>query len=484
MNSQQSTRGLQVFDPSAEEVKSASVPRWSQPARRIGSALLALSFCFLSQLPSAQAADVPLRIMASNLTSGSSQKYEAAGTRILQGLDPDIVMMQEFNYGGNSSTELRAFVDTAFGSSFSYWREPTGNIPNGIISRYPIKAAGEWDDTLVSDRDFVWAQIDIPGDKDLWVVSVHLLSSSSTSRNSEAKALVNYIKAKGIPSTDYLVIGGDLNTTSRGESCVSALSAVVNTSSPYPADQKSNSNTNSNRNYPYDWVLPNTNLKAAQIPVYVGASTYTNGLVFDSRVYTPLSEVYPVQYSDSGASGMQHMGVVKDFLIPGGTTTTPPPVSTDASSVMISEIMYSPSSGPEWIELYNSSTQAVDLSGLYLTDNEGIDLNEGEFYFPSGTTIAAGGYLVIGATAGTGINLAWNSTTFALANLGDDVYLAYDAAKDGLFVTADVIDGVTYSSTWGGTGGYSLSRSTASKSSGWKSSTTVGGTPGAKNDGW
>lgn len=440
----------------------------------------------MSSVGVVQAADTPLRIMASNLTSGSSQKYEAAGIRILQGLDPDIVMMQEFNYLTNSAIDLRSFVDTAFGTGFYYWREPAGNIPNGIISRYPIKAAGEWDDTLVSDRDFVWAQIDIPGDKDLWVVSVHLLSSSSSSRNTEAKNLVNYLKAKAIPSTDYLVIGGDLNTTSRSEACVTTLSSQVSISSPYPVDQKSNSNTNAPRSSPYDWVLPDTDLKALQIPVYIGNSTYANGLVFDSRVYTPLSEVYPVQSGDSGVSGMQHMGVVKDFLVPGGTTTPPPPPATP--TVIISEVMYAPSAGPEWIELYNYGTQAVSLDGLYLTDNEGIDLNEGEFYFPVGTSIAAGDFLVIGATAGTGIDLAWNNTTFALANTGDDVYLVNDTNKDGLFGATDVLDGLTYASSWGGTGGYSLSRiavsSVTNQAASWKSSTTVGGTPGVKNDGW
>ncbi len=46
---------------------------------------------------------------------------------------------------------------------------------------------------------------------------------------------------------------------------------------------------------------------------------------------------------------------------------------------------------PDWIELYNGGTSTVDLAGMYLTDN----LRNPKWEFPSGTTITAGGYLVI-----------------------------------------------------------------------------------------
>ena len=51
----------------------------------------------------------------------------------------------------------------------------SGDIPNGIISRYPIVASGSWVDTVQSqpNRGFAWAQIALPGTNDLYVVSVH-----------------------------------------------------------------------------------------------------------------------------------------------------------------------------------------------------------------------------------------------------------------------------------------------------------------------
>ncbi|WNG43035.1 endonuclease [Archangium minus] len=266
--------------------------------------------------------NVRLRLVAANTSSGNYQSYDPGhGIRIFQGLDPDVVMIQEFNYGDNSASAIRGFVDTAFGTSFSYYREAGAQIPNGIISRYPIIAAGEWDDTQVSNRDFAWARIDVPGPKDLWVISVHLLTTSSTVRNTEATNLVNFIKAN-VPAGDYLAIGGDFNTSSRTESCFTTFSQVVSTASPYPADRNGNTNTNAGRSSPYDHVLVDSDLRAYQTAVVIGASSFSAGLVADTRVYSPISELSPALSTDSGATNMQHMAIVKDFLIPSDTTTT------------------------------------------------------------------------------------------------------------------------------------------------------------------
>ena len=61
----------------------------------------------------------------------------------------------------------------------------------------------------------------------------------------------------------------------------------------------------------------------------------------------------------------------------------------------------------DWVELYNSSTKAVDLSGLYLSDSLN---NPRKWKFPAGTSIAAGGYLVVwldGDTDGKGLHASF-----------------------------------------------------------------------------
>lgn len=280
-------------------------------------------------------ADQRIRLVAANLTSGNGQNYDLGhGGRILQGLQPDVVMIQEFNYLGNTASDFRSFVDTYFGTSFSYVREPVpSQIPNGVISRYPILASGAWNDANVSNRDFMWARIDIPGDKDLWVISVHLLTTSSSNRNAEASQILSYIAAQGIPASDYVALGGDFNTDSRTEACINTLSSYFTTSGPYPADQSGNGNTNAGRNKPYDWVLADPDLHAVRTAVVIGSNSHANGLVFDSRVYSPLPS--PILSGDSGASNMQHMAVVRDFIVPSTSVPTVPSIysATTASAV-------------------------------------------------------------------------------------------------------------------------------------------------------
>ncbi len=256
-----------------------------------------------------------LRIMAANLSSGNYQSYDPGeGIRILQGLTPDVVAIQEMSYGDDSPWDIRAFVSLAFGDGFYHARE-VGDVPNGIISRYPIVEAGEWPDSRVDNRDFAWARIDLPGPKDLWVVSLHLLTSNATTRAAEIDALLPRIAAT-VPGGDYLVVAGDLNTKSRGEAAIVSLAQVVVTAPPHPADQAGNGYTNANRDEPYDWVLVDADLAAFAVPVQIGAQPFAAGLVFDSRVFSPLSAVAPVLAGDSGAFNMQHMAVVRDFAVP------------------------------------------------------------------------------------------------------------------------------------------------------------------------
>lgn len=279
--------------------------------------------CATSSLDSPETAqDQPLgenrlRLVAGNITSGNGQSYDPGhGIRIFKGTRPDIALVQELNYTAGD----RAFVDAAFGSEFQYIKG-TGNIPNGVVSRYPILDGGEWDDPQVGDRGFAWARIDVPGPTDLWAVSVHLLTRSSSARDSEARVIRAAIQ-QVVPEGAWVVIGGDFNTDSRTESALNTLSSVVVTKGPFPVDHRNNGNTNASRGKPYDWVLVSENLDAREIPVEIGNSSFPNGLVVDTRVYSPISELAPAQSSDSGASSMQHMAVVRDFDIPDEVTPT------------------------------------------------------------------------------------------------------------------------------------------------------------------
>jgi len=269
----------------------------------------------------ANAEPVAVRAIAANLTSENQQSYSpdngnhsnpgGAGARILKGLKPDIVMIQEFN----TTIPKRQWVNETFGEEFCMASEEGMQIPNGIISRFPMVKSGVWDDPVLNNREFVWAHLMLPGQKDLWVISVHLHSKGETSRAKQARALADYV-TKNIPKDALVITGGDFNTANLHEQGLRELSAVVAIPRNLPVDQHGVNMTNAKRNRPYDWVLTSAALAKAEIPTVVGGQSFSHGLVFDSRVFTPLSEVPPVSLGDSGVSNMQHMAVVRDFLIP------------------------------------------------------------------------------------------------------------------------------------------------------------------------
>ncbi len=249
---------------------------------------------------------VNLRIMAANTTSGSQQSYQGPGIRMFQGIKPDVALVQEFRYEEGS---IRDLVDLAFGEEYNYHRGE-GRIANGIVTRYPIIEYGEWESNEMHDRGWTWAVIDLPGPRDLLAVSLHL---STKKNSSEMGPLLKKINEKRKTCNDYVVIGGDFNTKNR-DVVKSKLSSLFDTSGPYPADQNGRDGTNRSRKKPYDWVLASYDLETFEKPLVIGSNTFSNGLVLDSTVYTPLSDIAPVEEHDSNASNMQHMPVIREFV--------------------------------------------------------------------------------------------------------------------------------------------------------------------------
>ena len=258
-------------------------------------------------------------IMAANLTDRSETdqfRYIGTSERIFKGLRPDVVAIQEWLV---TNASRRAYVDAVFGTNFSFYVESYGaanDLPNGIISRWPIIASGEWTDTQVNNRDFAWATIDLPGTQNLHVISVHLQSGSTTAneatRKKEAAVLTNQIRKANWPATDFIVVAGDFNVPNRSDDSLLTLSNVVS-DSRQPADQAGDKDTNLTRGAPYDYVLPSHLLNARHAPLTVGGIPFPEGMVFDSRIWNPPPA--PIQTNDSAGTDMQHLAVMKKFIL-------------------------------------------------------------------------------------------------------------------------------------------------------------------------
>ena len=418
----------------------------------VGSAISPLPFTLSDFAPKQT-----IRTVAANITSGNSQSYEGPGTRILQGLQPDVVMLQEFNVGASSSTaEVRAWVNTTFGTEFSYFRETYSGIPNGIISRWPIVASGSWDDTTISDRGFAWARIDIPGDKNLWVVSVHLKASSGSSsqRQSQAQQLVSYIQAN-VPPGDFLLIGGDCNTYSYNEACLGTLGEIVDVSAPRPVDQAGDADTNSGRSSPYDWVLAEPGLDALETPVQIGSLSFANGLVFDSRVFSPLSLVSPVLSTDSAATNMQHMAIVRAFSVPAAEMLTVTVSSSNTALVPNSNIVVSGTGTSRAVTVTPVANQ-TGTATITVTGGDGTSTASDTFVVTVNPSLTAfqswiGGYGFSGATALSSADPDWdgwsNAQEYAFGlvpNVAGGTLVKIESSGSGPKITYLQRSGVTY----------------------------------------
>jgi hypothetical protein len=199
------------------------------------------------------------------------------------------------------------------------------------------------------------------------------------------------------PTNAWMVLAGDFNTDSRTESTTMTTCDSYLSDLPVPVDNLGNSFTSQNRNHPHDYVLPSfafTNFETASV---FPSQSFPNGLVFDSTVYTPLSEVAPVQFGDS--TNAQHMAVLKDFLIPsGGTTTNPPAIVTQPQSQGIAT--------GNSVTFSVTATGAIPLSYQWLFNGTNISgATNNPFTLASAQLTNAGNYSV------TITNLAGSATS-------------------------------------------------------------------------
>ncbi|MBU1068118.1 hypothetical protein KJ975_00985 [Myxococcota bacterium] len=271
---------------------------------------------------------IQLRIIAGNLTSGNYSDYDSGhGLRILQALRPDLALVQEMNYLGNTVANYDAFSGAIVGTDHWAVDDAWFELPNGILSRWPILSSGWWDDPTLNNRELLWAEIDLPGPVDLFAISVHLHTSPAADQVTASLVIVNAVKAhrQAFPGRFLYVVGGDFNGTSSVSAAGFGTDGVFSVAPPHPVDDLGNVNTNAPRSKQYDFVLGDPALRAMQVPVVFESAwgndtlTYPNGLVFDTRTFTQevLDEFFPPALTtDSAAAGMQHMAIVKDYLLP------------------------------------------------------------------------------------------------------------------------------------------------------------------------
>ena len=130
------------------------------------------------------------------------------------------------------------------------------------------------------------------------------------------------------------------------------------------------------------------------------------------------AEIEPWNYSISLTVATNTSVVINEFMASNASTLADPQGEFD-----------------DWVELRNLTGSTVNLTGLYLTDEPS---NPRKWPFPSGTTIAANGYLLVWADE-DGLATPGLHANFKLSGSGEQIYLIDTDANNN-----QVLDAITF----------------------------------------
>ncbi len=137
--------------------------------------------------------------------------------------------------------------------------------------------------------------------------------------------------------------------------------------------------------------------------------------------------------------GLNHVLIVQDPPAPDSTAIPAAPMALVINELMADNdnVLSDPQEEyDDWVELLNTGDQALDLGGLYLSD----DISEPRKWpFPAGTILPAGGYLLVWIDGDEGDDPGLHAS-FGLAAVGEAVLLV-DADERGNALIDSVVFG-------------------------------------------
>ncbi|MDD3664538.1 MAG: lamin tail domain-containing protein, partial [Bacteroidales bacterium] len=159
----------------------------------------------------------------------------------------------------------------------------------------------------------------------------------------------------------------------------------------------------------------------------------SSSTLVDSVEFPALDENTSFGRYPDGTDNWQVLNVVTKGAA--NDNSTPPPAIIVKMNEMFSKGV---ETDPDWIEIYNASTVAVDLSGYKIYDSGGQSGSKPKKEFPAGTTIEAGGFFVIVVDDA-------DASGFGLSSSGEEVWLedASGAVIDNAVFPA-MVDGQSY----------------------------------------
>jgi hypothetical protein len=169
-------------------------------------------------------------------------------------------------------------------------------------------------------------------------------------------------------------------------------------------------------------------------------------------------------------------------LYEGGTPADTPEITLAADSIVINEILaHSHSTDPDWIELYNTTGQDINIGGWFLSDDDSDPNMMRKYRIPDGTIIEDGGYFVFEQDDSFGDPVpVGDNISFGLSEGGETVYLYSGQGGEvtGLYQTQQKFDASESGVPFGRyekaelSGGYDFVRMTAATKGGVNTAST------------
>jgi hypothetical protein len=133
----------------------------------------------------------------------------------------------------------------------------------------------------------------------------------------------------------------------------------------------------------------------ADIGSVTSASLYYKGLIDDVRIYDrPLSEIEFQDIANPMSRWSRESSWRPSVYRNGSPGWDDSGILPNPGDLVINEVMSHSNEGPDWIELYNTTSKPIDISGWFLSDNDRSEPNLMKYKIADGTTIYDNDYIV------------------------------------------------------------------------------------------
>ena len=185
-------------------------------------------------------------------------------------------------------------------------------------------------------------------------------------------------------------------------------------------------------------TAPSAGMAGVNHNAYIGCEPssllYYNGLIDDVRIYNRAVSESEFQDVDDPMARWSRKSSWRTSVYRNGTPGADDSgILPNPGAVVINELMAHSNDGPDWIELYNTTSEPINIGGWFLSDDDRDEPNLMKYRIADGTTIDANDYLVFYQdTDFNDLNDPGCLIPFALSENGEEMCLSSRLDPNGM----------------------------------------------------